>query len=334
MKGRGRLLVVSDLHRAGPGERQRRGFDERVVRGRMARVLSRWYRRHVWLADPMAHNHLLGEILRREAGSAWVVANGDFTLDTAFVGVSDDAALESAAEALAELRSMPGAAVRGVLGDHDLGKKSLVGDAGGPRWRSLERCESELGLPRLWHEDFPGWRWVGVTSTLLAWPVFRPEAPAGEWDRWDRAHREHLGAVEALFSEAAADGRRLVLFCHDPTALPFLGRLEGVRRALPLLETTVIGHLHSPWVLRVGQSLSGMPRIGWAGHTVRRYSTALGQARWWRTFRVTLCPSPTGIQCRRDGGYLVGDWPPASGGLTWDRRPLEWDAGPGDRAMD
>ena len=321
--GRGTWLVVSDLHRAGARERERRGFDERVVPGRMARWLARAYRRHVWLADPMAHNHRLGEILAREPGATRVVANGDFTLDTAFVGVSDDAALESAAEALAELRAH-GAAVRGVIGDHELGKKSLVGNAGGPRWRSLERCESELGLPRLWHEDFPGWRWIGVTSTLAAWPVFRPEALAGERDRWDGAHEAHLRGIDALFSGATREGRRVVLFCHDPTALPFLARLDGVRGALPRLGATVIGHLHTPWVLRVGRALAGVPRVSWAGHTVRRYSGALREARCWSAFRVVLCPSPTGIQMFKDGGYLSGAWPPEGEAVHLEYRRLAW----------
>lgn len=292
--------------------------------GRWARVLAGMYRRHVWLADPMAHNHWLPEILARESDAWRVMAVGDFTLDTAFVGVSDDAALESAAEALSELRAKPGRWVRCVIGDHELGKKSLVGGVGGPRWRSLERCEAELGLPRLWHEDLPGWRWIGVTSTLVAWPVFRPEALNGELGRWEHAHREHLAEIDALFAGAMREGRRVLLFCHDPTALPFLARLDGVRRALPNLGGTVIGHLHTRWVLRVGRMLAGMPRIGWAGNTVRRYSEALRDARCWRRFRVVLCPSPTGIQCLKDGGYLVGAWPPTGGWVDWEFRGLRW----------
>lgn len=318
----GRLLVVSDLHRAGAREQARRGFDDRVPAPGIARFLARSFRRYVWLADPMAHNHRLGQILGRERDVTRVVANGDFSLDTAFVGVSDDAALESASEALGELRAIHGGAVRGVIGDHDLGKKSLVGGMGGPRWRSLERCESELGLPRLWHEDFPGWRWVGITSTLAAWPVFRAEGADGELARWDRAHREHLDAIDALFSEAASSGRRVILFCHDPTALPFLARMEGVRRALPDLGVTVIGHLHTPLVLRLGGWLAGAPRVSWAGHTVRRYTSALREARCWRDFRVVLCPSPSGIQLLKDGGYLVAPWPPQGGELALERRML------------
>ena len=325
----GRLLVVSDLHRAGPRERQRRGFDQALPAGWLALATARLLRRYVWLADPMAHNHRLGDILAREPGVTRVVANGDYSLDTAFVGVSDDAAMESAAEALGELRAAHGHGVRGVIGDHELGKKSLVGGAGGPRWRSVERCEAELGLPRLWHEDFPGWRWVGITSTLAAWPVFRAEGLEEERETWERAHREHLEAIDALFGEAATRGRRVVLFCHDPTALPFLARLDGVQRAHPRIAATVIGHLHTPWILRAGGWLAGMPCVPWAGHTVRRCTAALRDARCWRDFRVVLCPSPSGIQLFKDGGYLVAPWPPEGNHLDLVRQSLRWTDAPG-----
>lgn len=49
-------------------------------------------------------------------------------------------------------------------------RTGFVGDSGGVRRRSLERCESDLGIPRLWHEDSPGWRWIGMTSTLAGVP--------------------------------------------------------------------------------------------------------------------------------------------------------------------
>lgn len=303
----GPILVLSDIHRAGARERERRGFDSRAVSNAFLRTFQRVYRRHVWLDDPMAHNHLLDAVLGRVRAPAQVVANGDLTLDTGFVGVSDDAAMESAAEALALLRTAYPGRVRAVIGDHDLGKVSFVGGTGGIRRRSLERCEAELGIPRLWHEDFPGWRWIGVTSSLVAWPVFESESLPEERDWWRLAHAAHLAAVDALFREAADVGQRVLLFCHDPTALPFLHRLPGVRRCFPGRVRTVIGHLHTRLVLRVARVLSGVPRIGWAGHSIRRYTTALREARCWRDFGLQFCPSLTGVQLLKDGGYLLGE---------------------------
>ena len=323
----GTLLVLSDVHRSGPGEQARRGFDSQAVANPFLRTFQRVYRRHVWLEDPMAHNHLLGEILRRVPDPEWVVANGDFTLDTAFVGVTDDAAFESAAEALAELRSVYGTRLRCTIGDHDLGKKSFVGGAGGVRRRSLERCESDLGLPRLWQLDFPGWRWIGVTSTLAAWPVFRPETLPEEMSWWEAEHARHLLEINDLFAGATAAGLKPVLFCHDPTALPFLHRLPGVTAALPRIGATVIGHLHTRLVLRMARLLAGIPRINWAGHSIRRYTSALSQARCWRTFRVTLCPSPTGVELLQDGGYLTADWPPPGAAVQFRKHGLPWSPG-------
>jgi hypothetical protein len=320
----GTLLVLSDVHRSGAREQERRGFDSRAVSSPLLRTFQRVYRRHVWLDDAMAHNHLLGAILRRVPDPQFVVANGDFTLDTAFVGVSDDPAFESAAEALGELRAAYGSRLRCTIGDHDLGKKSFVGGAGGVRRRSLERCESDLGLPRFWYADFPGWRWIGMTSTLAAWPVFRPETLPEEIGWWESAHARHLAEIDSLFTDANAAGLQTVLFCHDPTALPFLRQLPGVRAALPRIGATVIGHLHTRLVLRMARLLAGIPRVEWAGHSIRRYTAALNQARCWREFRVTLCPSPTGIELLKDGGFLTSEWPPLRGIVQFQAHRLPW----------
>ena len=71
------------------------------------------------------------------------------------------------------------------------------------------------------------------------------------------------------------------------------------------IEATVIGHLHSQLILRTGCILAGMPAIHFLGATFRRNSTALNEAKLWRPFRVQLCPSLTGIQLLKDGGWLT-----------------------------
>ena len=83
-----------------------------------------------------------------------------------------------------------------------------------------------------------------------------------------------------------------------------------MRAKLGQIEQTIIGHLHTPLVFWQSQVLAGMPRLDFCGHTVRRFSDALNQARHWREFRVRLCPALSGIQLLKDGGFysvLVDD---------------------------
>lgn len=299
-----RLLVLSDIHWASPDEQARAGHESRVVSNPLLRQIVRWWRRWLWLAVPHAHNHRVTAIVERAGPADWVLANGDFTLDTAFIGVSDDAAFASSAECLRQLRQAYGERLLTTVGDHDLGKMSLFGGAGGVRRRSLERCENELGLQRFWVKTArPGCTLIGVTSTLVAWPIFAVETPPAEQSWWREQHRSHLADIAAAFSRVPS-GERIVLCCHDPTALGFLHDIPEVRARLPQLACTVIGHLHSPLVLAVARGLAGSPQIACLGTTARRYTAALRRARCWRDFRLQLCPSPPGLQLLKDGGWL------------------------------
>jgi hypothetical protein len=143
-----------------------------------------------------------------------------------------------------------------------------------------------------------------VTSTLVALPVFEAEALPEELAEWRTLREEHLAAIERIFRRVRPD-QRILLFCHDPTALPFLGQLQSVTEKWPQLERTVIGHLHSTAFVRMSALLSGMPEIRFLGHTPRRYSKALREARHWRPFRTLLCPSLSGLQIFKDGGYYT-----------------------------
>jgi hypothetical protein len=95
------------------------------------------------------------------------------------------------------------------------------------------------------------------------------------------------------------------LFCHDPTALPFLWREEAVRKRAVQIEQTFIGHLHSPLYFWNSRRLAGMPVINFLGPNVRRMTRALHEARIWKHFRVRLCPSLAGIELLKDGGYYT-----------------------------
>jgi hypothetical protein len=296
------VAIVSDIHYAAPAEQARRGHEERAISQPWLRVMVRAFRRQVWLRDPLAHNHLLDRFLAAAAGADFVVANGDYSCDSAFVGVSDDAALSSAVLCLEKLRQQFLDRLAVVFGDHELGKMSLFGGQGGPRLASWQRLVGELGLPPFWQRNFGRYELMGVVSSLVALPVFAPELLPGETAAWEELRAGHLAEISRAFAALPPD-RRVILFCHDPSALPWLLASEPLRQKLGQIELTVIGHLHTRLVLRLSRVLSGLPPIGFLGNSVRRMSAALWQARAWRPFHVRLCPSLAGSELLKDGGY-------------------------------
>ncbi|MFO1460944.1 MAG: metallophosphoesterase [Verrucomicrobiota bacterium] len=321
-----RVVVYSDFHYAGAAERSRRGFEARAIGNPVLRGLALAWRHWIWLRDPMAHNHRLDALLAANPAPDLAVVNGDFTVDSAFVGVSDDAALASAAEVLGRLRAAYGPRLLATIGDHELGKQSLFGGAGGLRLESWHRCAEALALEAVWRRDFGPWSLVGIASTPVALPVFSPEMLPSERSDWESVGRNVREQVRAVLDSIASD-RRIVLLVHDPSALPFLAREACVVDRLPQVAQTIVGHLHTPSLFRLAQGLAGMPRIGFLGNTVRRYSSALREARVWRDFRTVLCPSPAGIQLLKDGGWLELDLPldSAESGLQIRRHRLPWD---------
>jgi len=240
--------------------------------------------------------------LNRADSPDWVVTNGDYSCDTEFVGVCDAAAFESARQCLTKLRDRFGAKLRSVIGDHELGKISLFGGKGGLRLASWQRATTELGLQPLWQLAIGNYVLIGVTSSLLAFPVYAPEGLPTELTAWNELREAHLNDVRRAFVTLRPD-QRVLLFCHDPTALPFLWREEAVRRRLPQIEQTIIGHLHSTFYLHQSRLLSGMPAIRFLGNSIRRMTEALNDARCWGNFKVRLCPAMAGIELRKDGGY-------------------------------
>ncbi len=319
-------MVISDLHWACAEEQARAGHESRVVQNPCLRLAAYCWRRWVWLATPHGHNHRVAAILGRTGtnGADWCLANGDFTLDTAFVGVSDEAACVSAGECLSPLRAAWGSRLLTTIGDHELGKVSLFGGAGGLRRRSLERCESELGLSRFWVQPGgDGVVLIGVTSTLAAWTLFADETPVNERAWWRKQQARHLAQISDAFSDLTP-GQRVVLCCHDPSALAFLYELAEVRQRLGQLACTVIGHLHSAKVWSLARNLAGFPRVPWMGVTFRRYTTALHRSRCWREFGIALCPAPAGLQLFKDGGWLEIDIPPGAAPAQVVRQRLPW----------
>ncbi len=317
------IAIVSDIHYASPAEQARRGYEERAIHRLWLRMAVKAYRRYIWLRDPLAHNHLLDRFLDAAGTPDEVVANGDYSCDSGFVGVSDDAAFASAKTCLDKLRQRFPGRVNAVFGDHELGKMSLFGGQGGLRLASWHRAVSELNLPSFWRRTLGRFELMGVVSSLLALPVFDPEILPDEAVAWQTIRARHMAEIGEAFAGLPAD-RRIILFCHDPTALPFLLELEPVRQKLSQIELTMIGHLHTGLIFRLSRMLTGLPTLRFLGNSARRMSTALNQARCWRQFNVRLCPSLAGSELLKDGGYctitLPAD-PEAGAGLRFHPLP-------------
>ena len=78
------------------------------------------------------------------------------------MGVSDDAAFESAQECLGKLRAKFGDRARFTIGDHEIGKLSLFGGHGGMRLSSLTRAAESLGIKPFWQLIIGNYLLMGV----------------------------------------------------------------------------------------------------------------------------------------------------------------------------
>jgi len=297
------FVVVSDIHHAGPSERARAGFESRSISNPLQRCIARTYRHFFWKRDPLAHLDHFDRFLAEAGEPDLVVANGDFSVDSGFVGLADDAVFETVRLCVGRLRERFGERFHANMGDHELGKMNLFGGAGGLRLTSYQRATAELGFKRFWRLEAGQYVLLGLTSSLLALPVYTPEMLPEEREGWEELRAAHLEEVRQAFGRLQPR-QRVLLFLHDPTALPFLVQEEAVRARLGQIEHTIIGHLHSNLILWKARRLAGMPPISFLGNTVRRYSSALRRARDWQPFKLLLCPSLTGIQLLKDGGFL------------------------------
>ena len=306
---RSTILIVSDIHYAGAAEQTRRDFEWRSIARPWLRLLAKQYYRHIWMRDPFAHNGQLDRFLSHPESPDCVIANGDFSCDSAFVGVSDDAAFASAQECLVKLRDKFGAHFHATIGDHELGKVWLFGERGGMRLASWARAVDGLGLNPFWRVTRGNCVLLGVTSSLIALPVYQRDTLPDERAGWEKLRTVHLAEIHQAFADLKPE-QRVLLFCHDPTALPFLWEDELIRSRLPQVEQTTIGHLHTNLVFWKSRRLAGMPSVSFLGNGIHRMTTALHHARHWRPFNVRLCPSLAGIELSKDGGYYSAkiDW--------------------------
>jgi len=299
------VAILSDIHYAGPLEQSRgEDYEFRLVANPVLRTLNRVYRHWIWMRHPLDQGRQLDRFLAEVGPVDYVVANGDYPCDTAYGGFSDPASFQSARECLGKLRDRFGDRVRFTLGDHDLGKLSLFGGRGGMRLASWHCATQQLGLPSFWQLPVGRYLLLGVASPLIALPANRADVPPAEWPDWQPVREAHLAEIRAAFDALRPD-QRVLLFCHDPTALPFLWREEAVRRRLPQVEQTIIGHLHTGLILWKSRMLSGVPPIRFLGRNINRFSSALHEARHWWPFHMRLCPALSGIELLNDGGYYT-----------------------------
>jgi len=135
-------------------------------------------------------------------------------------------------------------------------KSVSAGGRGGLRFKSWERLAPRLQIEPFWTLDLGNYLLLGITSTLVAFPTYEPEGLPEERDQWLELRREHLERIRETLSRLHP-GQRVLLFCHDPTALPYLAAEPLIAPHLQRIERTVIGHLHTPLVLRQSQFVRG-----------------------------------------------------------------------------
>jgi predicted phosphodiesterase len=318
-----RILILSDPHYASAAERARVNFEVEGIRNPFVRLLIRIWRGVIWLRDPFAHNYLVDRFIEAAGDADLVVANGDFSCDSAFIGLADSAARQSAKECLGKLRERFGEKLIAVIGDHELGKSSLAGNRGGLRLESWRVTTQDLKIAPAWERRIGDRVLVGVTSSLLALDVYEADSLPEEVSEWRRLRAEHLENVRAIF-EQIKPNERILLFCHDPTALPFLAEEDFAKAKLGQIERTVIGHLHTPLVFWKTRILAGFPPIHFLGRGVRRITRGLNRARRWKPFHVLLCPSLSGSQLLKDGGFYEMKLTPGQP-AEFLRRRLKWE---------
>jgi len=306
------VAILSDLHYAGAAERARgEDYEIRAIANPLLRSFAGIYRHVVWMRHPLDQAPQLDRFLADVGPVDYVVANGDYSCDTGFVGVSDPAAGQSAQECLGKLRAKFGDRARFVIGDHELGKQAMFG-GGEMHLASWRIATGTLGLPPFWQLGLGRYTLMGMTSSLIALPMHQPDTLPAEWPEWLHLRKAHLVEIRAAF-DALSSNQRVILFCHDPTALPFLWREESVRRRLPQIEQTIVGHLHTQLILWKSRVLSGIPPIRFLGHAVSRMTGALHEAHHWWPFQVRLCPALSGIELLNDGGYFTMQIDPTAG---------------------
>ena len=89
---RRRILLISDIHYASDLERARGDYETRTVSQPLLRYFLKMYRRLIRRRDPFAMNGLLDTFIDAESSADLCLGVGDYSCDSAFIGVADYAA--------------------------------------------------------------------------------------------------------------------------------------------------------------------------------------------------------------------------------------------------
>ena len=194
------IAILSDIHYAGAGEQARSDYYSfRHVKNPLVRLFIKTSRHFIWLRHPLRLNYLLDRFMERAGSPDFVVANGDYSCNTMYVGVSDEASFQSARECLEKLREKFSPNFRATFGDHELGKLSFFGDRGGMQLKSWHRAQYELGLQPFWRVELGNYILLGVTSSLIALPVYEADTLPGERVEWRQHREQHLEEIRRAF---------------------------------------------------------------------------------------------------------------------------------------
>lgn len=308
-----KLAVISDIHVLGPSElKAARDAHDRAHNGLppwrrrwrkgLHNVRSRFWNGRLELREP-AFRHALARLL--EYDPDWVICNGDFGGDYGGTGLSNDATFDSAGAAVRLMRDLFNGSCRFVFGDHDLGKYSTMLREGGIRINSLERGEKALGIPSFWHVVDEDYHLIGVNSSLCTLDLFLPEALTHEVPEWERRRAEHIELISHAF-DGLPRHARVILFCHDPSALTALAQVPVVQRRLGHIELTVVGHYHNPGLLKLVKLAQRTTRNWNPRYPVARIiARGLQGMDVWRQFKPVVCPSTFGTGHHMAGGLLL-----------------------------
>ena len=172
------IAILSDIHHAGPAERARgEDYEFRIIANPLLRAFARAYRHLIWMRHPLDQGQQLDRFLAETGPLDYLVANGDYSCDSSFVGLSDPASFQSAQECLGKLRAKFGDRARFIIGDHELGKLTLFGGNGGMRLASWRCATQQLGLQPFWKLSIGRYLLMGVVSPLIALPTNKADVP-------------------------------------------------------------------------------------------------------------------------------------------------------------
>jgi hypothetical protein len=175
----------------------------------------------------------------------YLVAGGDYSCNSGFIGLADPAAFASAAECLKKLRAQ--FAIASFPSSVTMNSASLASSA------NKVECAWPAGrAPSMISASHPSGRKTLGRYTLSGSPppsspfhLLEADVLPAELDAWRNLRETHLHQIRELFASIPSTQKNLTLLPR-PSALPFLWRESSVQQKLPQIERTIIGHLHSP----------------------------------------------------------------------------------------